>query len=250
MAITDTMLSLADTPLFQVIMRLVAAAFCGVLIGLERELRAKEAGVRTHFLVCFGSALFMVVSVYGFLSMTDPSLVSITEKINIANGQDFRRFDQARIAAQIVSGIGFIGAGTIMVNRGNITGLTTAAGLWVAAGIGMAVGCGMYFLGILSTLVVVVGLESLRFFFHKSRLTSILVFKTTNRPVIAELEQGLRKKGWHVISNDVAVKSKRNPDEFRVTLTLQRHASLGDDALMNFVKQFPDITIDKVDSQN
>ena len=216
--------------------RLLVASACGLLIGVERELRAKEAGVRTHFLVSFGSALFMIISVYGFLATKD------------VNG--IRGADQARIAAQIVTGIGFIGAGTIMVNRGSITGLTTAAGLWAAAGIGMAVGCGMYFLGILSTLLVLVGLELLRIFFHKSRLTSILVFKTTNRPVIAELEQGLRKKGWHVLSNDVAVKSKRNPDEFRVTLTLQRHASLGDDALMNFVKQFPDITIDKVDSQN
>ena len=247
----DIMLEMTNAPLLPVIMRLVAAALCGLVIGLERELRSKEAGVRTHFLVCFGSALFMVVSVYGFMSMTDTGLVDAAKGINtLAPGQDFRRFDQARIAAQIVTGIGFIGAGTIMVNRGSITGLTTAAGLWVAAGIGMAVGCGMYFLGILSTLLVLVGLELLRIFFHKSRLTSILVFRTTNRTVIAELEQGLRKKGWHVISNDVAVKSKRNPDEFRVTLTLQRHASLGDDVLMSFVKQFPEITIDKVDSQN
>ena len=141
---SDMMLNMARSPLFSVIMRLVVAAFCGIAIGLERELRAKEAGVRTHFLVCFGSALFMVVSVYGFLSMTDMGLVEATNKINtIASGQDFRRFDQARIAAQIVSGIGFIGAGTIMVNRGNITGLTTAAGLGVVAGIGMAIGCGL-----------------------------------------------------------------------------------------------------------
>ena len=141
---SDMMLNMARSPLFSVIMRLVVAALCGIAIGMERELRAKEAGVRTHFLVCFGSALFMVVSVYGFLSMTDMGLVEATNKINtIASGQDFRRFDQARIAAQIVSGIGFIGAGTIMVNRGNITGLTTAAGLGVVAGIGMAIGCGL-----------------------------------------------------------------------------------------------------------
>ena len=216
--------------------RLLVASACGLLIGLERELRAKEAGVRTHFLVCVGSALFMIISVYGFLSTKDVDGI--------------RDADQARIAAQIVTGIGFIGAGTIMVNRGSIIGLTTAAGLWVAAGIGMAIGCGMYFLGLLSTLMVLVGLELLRLFFHKSRLTSILVFRTTNRSAVSELEQGLRKKGWHVISNDVAVKSKRNPDEFRVTLTLQRHASLGDEALMNFVRQFPEITLDKVDSQN
>ena len=248
MAITDTMLSLADTPLFQVIMRLVAAAFCGVLIGLERELRAKEAGVRTHFLVCFGSALFMVVSVYGFLSMTDPSLVSITEKINIANGQDFRRFDQARIAAQIVSGIGFIGAGTIMVNRGNITGLTTAAGLWVVAGIGMAIGCGLYVIGLVATMFVLLGLEILRLFFHKDRLHSMVVYKTANRGLIPQIEQELRNRGWNIVSHDMAVKGKDN-DAFRVTLTLQKHASLSDEALVTFLQSFPDVTLEKIDSQ-
>ena len=248
MAIVDTMLSLKDTPLFQVIMRLVAAAFCGVLIGLERELRAKEAGVRTHFLVCFGSALFMVVSVYGFLSMTDPSLVSITEQINIANGQDFRRFDQARIAAQIVSGIGFIGAGTIMVNRGNITGLTTAAGLWVAAGIGMAIGCGLYVIGLVATVFVLIGLELLRFFFHKERLNSMVVYKTTNRGLIPQIEQELRNRGWNIVSHDMAVKGKSN-DAYRVTLTLQKHASLSDDALVTFLQGFSGVTLEKIDSQ-
>ena len=248
MVITDTMLSLKDTPLFQVIMRLVAAAFCGVLIGLERELRAKEAGVRTHFLVCFGSALFMVVSIYGFLSMADPSLVSVTKSINIANGQDFRRFDQARIAAQIVSGIGFIGAGTIMVNRGNITGLTTAAGLWVVAGIGMAFGCGLYVIGVVATVFVLIGLELLRLFFHKERLHSVVVYKTAKIEVIPKVEQDLRAKGWNIISHDIAVKNKGG-EAYRVTLTLQKHASLGNNALVAFMQSYSDLTLEKVDSQ-
>ena len=249
LAVNDIMLDMTNSPLFQVIMRLVAAALCGLVIGLERELRSKEAGVRTHFLVCFGSALFMVVSVYGFMSLSDPSLVNITRDINIANGQDFRRFDQARIAAQIVSGIGFIGAGTIMVNRGNITGLTTAAGMWVVAGIGMAIGCGLYIIGIVSTVFVLIGLELLRLFFHKGRLNSTLVYKTTNREAIGDLEAALRKNGWNVISHDMAVKGKRSNDAYRVTLTLQKHASLSDDALVTFVQKFPGITLEKIDSQ-
>jgi len=249
LAITDTMLNMANTPLFQVIMRLVVAAFCGLVIGLERELRAKEAGVRTHFLVCFGSALFMVVSVYGFLSMTDASLVEATKNINtLAAEQDFRRFDQARIAAQIVSGIGFIGAGTIMVNRGNITGLTTAAGLWVVAGIGMAVGCGLYVIGLTATVFVLVGLEILRLFFHKERLHSVVVYKTTKRDVIPQIEEALRKRGWNIVSHDMAVKGKSN-DALRVTLTLQKHSSLSDEALVTFLHEFPDITLEKIDSQ-
>lgn len=249
MAISDMMLNMADTPLFQVIMRLVAAALCGIAIGLERELRAKEAGVRTHFLVCFGSALFMVVSVYGFLSMTDASLVAATKDINtLAAGQDFRRFDQARIAAQIVSGIGFIGAGTIMVNRGSITGLTTAAGLWVVAGIGMAIGCGLYIIGLVATVFVLLGLEILRLFFHKERLHSVVVYKTTNRDIIPQIEDLLRKKGWNIVSHDMAIKGKGN-GAFRVTLTLQKHASLSDEALVSFLQGFSGVTLEKVDSQ-
>ena len=238
-----------NTPLVQVIMRLVAAALCGIAIGLERELRAKEAGVRTHFLVCFGSALFMVVSVYGFLSMTDISLVNATSAINsIGNGQDFRRFDQARIAAQIVSGIGFIGAGTIMVNRGNITGLTTAAGLWVVAGIGMALGCGLYVIGGVATIFVLAGLEILRLFFHKERLHSVVVYKTAKIEVIPKVEQELRGKGWNIISHDIAVKNKGG-EAYRVTLTLQKHASLSNNALVAFMQGFEDVSLEKVDSQ-
>ena len=248
MGINDMMLSV-NTPLMQVIMRLVAAALCGIAIGLERELRAKEAGVRTHFLVCFGSALFMVVSVYGFLSMTDISLVEATKSINtLARAQDFRRFDQARIAAQIVSGIGFIGAGTIMVNRGNITGLTTAAGLWVVAGIGMALGCGLYVIGVLATVFVLVGLETLRLFFHKERLHSVLVYKTAKIEVIPQVEQDLRGKGWNIISHDIAVKNKGS-ETYRVTLTLQKHASLSNNALVTFMQNYSDLTLEKVDSQ-
>jgi len=250
LAINDTMLNVANTPLFQVVMRLVVASFCGLLIGLERELRSKEAGVRTHFLVCFGSALFMIVSVYGFLSMTDASLVSATQNLtrDVAPEQDFRRFDQARIAAQIVSGIGFIGAGTIMVNRGNITGLTTAAGLWVVAGIGMAVGCGLYIIGLVATVFVLLGLELLRIFFHKERLHSMVVYKTSDRELIPQIEQELRDRGWNIVSHDMAVKGKGN-DAFRVTLTLQKHASLKDEALVTFLQRFPDVTLEKIDSQ-
>ena len=243
------MLKMTQTPLFSVIMRLVVAAFCGIVIGLERELRAKEAGVRTHFLVCFGSALFMVVSVYGFLSMTDPSLVDATRDINtLARAQDFRRFDQARIAAQIVSGIGFIGAGTIMVNRGSITGLTTAAGLWVVAGIGMAVGCGLYVIGLVATVFVLLGLEILRLFFHKERLHSVVVYKTANIEIIPVLEQDLRKRGWNIISHDIAVKNKGS-EAYRVTLMLQKHASLSNNALVAFMREYSDVTLEKVDTQ-
>ena len=106
------------------VLRLLLAGVLGAIIGLDREYRAKEAGFRTHFLVSLGSALFMVISQYGF------------EEVAEANGANY---DGARVAAQIVSGIGFLGAGTIIFHKQFIRGLTTAAGMWATAGIGMAV---------------------------------------------------------------------------------------------------------------
>lgn len=125
------------------ILRLVLAAFLGGLIGAEREYRAKVAGTRTHLLVAIGAALMLIVSRYGFDSQGDPS----------------------RVAAQIVSGIGFIGAGAIMVQRHAVHGLTTAAGIWVAAGIGMAVAAGLYAVSVATTVLSLIGLEVLGFIF-------------------------------------------------------------------------------------
>ena len=101
---------------YEFILRIFVAALLGGLIGLEREYRAKEAGFRTHFLVALGSALFMLISQYGFEGI-------LTSGLNV-------RLDPARIAAQVVSGIGFIGAGTIIFTKHIVRGLTTAAGLW------------------------------------------------------------------------------------------------------------------------
>ena len=129
------------------ITRIVLAGLLGALIGAEREFRAKIAGTRTHLLVAIGAALMMIVSRYVFDGQGDP----------------------ARGAAQIVSGIGFIGAGAIMVNRKAVHGLTTAAGIWVAAGIGMAVASGMYAIGIVTTLIALVGLELFGWIFHKHK---------------------------------------------------------------------------------
>ena len=119
------------------ILRLMLAGFLGGLIGAEREYRAKVAGMRTHLLVAIGAALMLIVSRYGFDGQGDPS----------------------RVAAQIVSGIGFIGAGSIMVQRHAVHGLTTAAGIWVAAGIGMADAAGLYEVGIAATVLSLIGLE-------------------------------------------------------------------------------------------
>ena len=124
------------------IFRLFAAGLMGGVIGLEREFRAKEAGVRTHFIVALGSALFMIISEFAFGD---------------------KQHDAARVAAQVVSGIGFIGAGVIIFQRNVVRGITTAAGLWVAAAIGLACGDGMFAVAIAATLLTVMCLEMMHF---------------------------------------------------------------------------------------
>ena len=127
--------------------RLIAACLCGALIGVERSRRFKEAGIRTHIIVCCASALMMLVSKYGFVDIVDASGA-------LLNG--VRGSDGSRIAAQVVSGISFLGAGVIFKHGNSIKGLTTAAGLWATAGIGLAIGAGMYILGVFTTALVTI----------------------------------------------------------------------------------------------
>ena len=146
------MLLLADVPSLdwpEVLLRVGLAAVFGAVLGLERELREREAGLRTHLLVSVGSALFTIVSAYGF-----------REFLN--SGESVVRADPTRIAAQIVTGIGFLGAGAILRQGLSIRGLTTAATLWVVAAIGMAVGAGYYSAAAITTAVALVALWPLR----------------------------------------------------------------------------------------
>lgn len=138
-----------STSIFNWLIRLAIAAVCGFAIGFERKARSKEAGIRTHTIVCFAAALMMIISKYCFIDLfgasTDPDSV----------GAGTRGADPARIAAQVVSGIGFLGAGIIFYKHDLLHGLTTAAGIWATAGIGMAIGSGMLVIGVVSTVVLV-----------------------------------------------------------------------------------------------
>ncbi|CNH99130.1 MULTISPECIES: MgtC/SapB family protein [Yersinia] len=129
------------------LLRIALAGALGGLIGIERQLRSKEAGLRTHILVGIGSAMFMIVSKYGFEDLLTLEHVS---------------FDPSRVAAQVVSGMGFLGAGTIMIQKQMVKGLTTAAGMWVTAAIGLVIGSGLYEIGIYGTLMTLVVLEIFR----------------------------------------------------------------------------------------
>lgn len=134
--------------------RILVACICGAAIGYERSRRLKNAGLRTHIVVCCASALMMIVSKYAFMDMAAISG-------EIINGT--RNADPARIAAQVVSGISFLGAGVIFKHGASVKGLTTAAGIWATAGIGLAIGAGMYVIGLFSMIVIVV----IQFVMHK-----------------------------------------------------------------------------------
>ncbi len=157
------------------LLRLLISIACGFVIGFERKNRNKEAGIRTHVVVAVASCLMMIVSKYGF------------------NDLATERFDGSRIASQIVSGIGFLGAGMIFVHKNSVKGLTTAAGIWATSGIGMAIGSGLYFVGIVTTMLLV----ALQVFLHvnfkalKHGSTSEYVIHLQQAPNAVEIVRGL-----------------------------------------------------------
>ncbi|MBS1763803.1 MAG: MgtC/SapB family protein [Bacteroidetes bacterium] len=132
----------------EILIRLSVASLFGAFIGLERERKNWTAGLRTHMMVCVGSCLIMIVSAFGFADIL---------------GHDNVVLDPSRVAAQVVSGIGFIGAGTILfMKQGTVHGLTTAAGLWTVAAIGLATGGGMYFAAAITTVIALIILWALK----------------------------------------------------------------------------------------
>ena len=130
------------------IIRMLLSAICGVSIGFERSRRQKDAGIRTHMIVALGAALAMIVSKYGFFDLLE---------------YEGLRADASRIASNVITGVGFLGAGVIFVKDVSIKGLTTAAGIWATASVGLAIGAGMYTVGIGATLVMIL----FQLFFHK-----------------------------------------------------------------------------------
>jgi putative Mg2+ transporter-C (MgtC) family protein len=172
---------------WNLILRLLLAGVMGGLIGLERELRAKEAGFRTHFIVALGSALFMIISQFAFSG----------------------RFDAARVAAQVVSGIGFIGAGVIIFQKNVVRGVTTAAGLWVAAAIGLACGAGMFDVAGAAALMTVLCLELLHFFHlrYGEKVVDLTLKSQGNQDLLAVLDvlkaEGINVETYSVFGSKV-----------------------------------------------
>ena len=167
---------------WEYLLRLVIACLCGACVGFERSRRFKDAGVRTHVMVTLGAALIMVVSKYGFQDI--PAL-------------EMMKVDASRVASNVVTGVGFLGAGVIFFKGSTIKGLTTAAGLWTTAGIGLALGSGMYFIGIASAVLMIIA----QFFLHRV-FKSIDSYSTSEISVSFENEKGAIEEFKNQLENE------------------------------------------------
>ena len=204
------------------------AAVLGGIIGLDREYRAKEAGLRTHFLVALGSALFMIVSMYGF--------------------GDGAFGDPGRVAAQVVTGIGFIGAGSIMIHKQFVRGLTTASGLWATAGIGLAIGGGMYWVGIAAMLLTLAGLELSTLIFKSVGIhTSLLIFSTSDDENLTKVLAQIHEKGYNLVSYEASHEAVGDGELFRVTMVVKTRNYADDTHLFQFMQSLPGLTIEKME---
>lgn len=197
----------------RIILDILIAAGLGFIIGLERKIRLKEAGIRTHTILSIGAALIMVVSKYGFGAEADT----------------------ARVAAQIVSGVGFLGAGMIVYKQQEVHGLTTAAGVWATAGVGMACGARLYFIAIGATLLLVI----VQFIFH----LNLKVFrnKQTYSVKIVFLQTG---------DENVKIKEIFGTDRFNHLVLDRQDGNVVYSATLNTEKEFSSTKLNEIMAEN
>lgn len=227
------MTGMENTMIWDFVWRLVLAAIFGTIIGLDREYREKEAGFRTHFLVSLGSALMMIVSQYGFSEILTHDGVSL---------------DPSRIAAQVVSGIGFIGAGTIIFNHQIVRGLTTAASLWATAGIGLTAGAGMSWLALAATILTLVALEGLSLVFRSlGSRRMVVVFSASDRTGVADTLDRIRTDGYMVVSYEVVPQVVGGDGiTYRVTMVVKAKSGSDNNQLLALLRENTDIIVERI----
>ena len=208
--------------LSKAMVRLVLAAVLGGIIGLERELKRKPAGLRTNMFICFGSAMFTILS---------------TELAGA-----FGIGDHTRIAAQIIPGIGFIGAGSILHDKGGVSGITTAATLFVVASIGMAAGGGLYLLAIFSTMLIYLALHLLGMLERQLnlkplRMNYMIVSEKTADALVAEVNSILEDQGKEMQAMHLSRSGEKEKLVFRVDGTRNEHKQL-----MNRLRESADLS--------
>lgn len=208
------------------LLRVLVAALCGMAVGYERESRLKKAGVRTHTIVSMAAALMAVVSKYGFLDVVVQDSVSV---------------DASRVAAGVVTGMGFLGAGIILNRKTNITGITTSAGVWATLGIGMTIGAGMWVLGIGST-IILLGLQCL--FHHtmdlikEKKMARVRLRITDGGTTPEQFVKALKERNVRVISNHISVgRDKTVEAKLDVLFPLDFDAG----KLVELTEEFPEI---------
>ncbi len=198
------------------LLALVTAVLCGAAIGIERTLRQKEAGIRTHIIVALGSALIMIVSKYGFFD-----LMSFSDSVKL---------DGARLAAQVVTGISFLGAG-IIVYKGTVKGLTTAAGVWTTAGIGLAAGAGMYGIAVYATIILLI----VQIVIHKvlpvenTSTTSVTMKLVDDADAVEVITKIFKDNGYTIISNSV----EKRQEKYACLFTIRAKSHINPDDVTN-----------------
>ncbi len=206
--------------------RILLSAVLGALVGLERTKRQKEAGIRTHCIIACAAAVFMILSKYAFV---DP-----------ASALGTRGVDGARIAAQVVSGISFLGAGVIFKNGNSIRGLTTAAGIWATSAIGMAIGAGMYWVGLITTAIMMVAQVVLHRFpvAGDAAVTQELAVSMTDTPELHQaLNQLLDSHGGNVTDSALS----RDDTHITMELTVRLAEPITYEEALRFMQEHPGV---------
>lgn len=207
---------------FEMILRLILAAILSGLVGYEREIHGRAAGLRTHILVCIGATLIMLTSMHMF---------------EVYKGQT--TLDPARIAAQVVSGIGFLGAGTILRFKASVRGLTTAASLWTVAGIGLAVGSGLYIPAVITAILVLTTL------FFLTRIERLMIRKDWYKIMEIETKSGALQlenirsilSEYEVEIKDFEVRKTTLPDDLILKLSLKLLTNEYDNEIVSKIRE-------------
>lgn len=213
-------------------LRLLVAGILGAIIGLTVN-TVPRSRYRTHFLVSLGSALINVVSQYGFQEIIKENSVTL---------------DPSRVAAQVVSGIGFIGAGTIILQKQIVRGLTTAAGIWATAGIGLAVGAGMYAIGIATTVLTLIGLELLSYIFKSVGMkSSMIAFSTNNKDTLKQIADRFNSKDYMIVSYEMQTLHPGEMESYQVTMVIKSKRNNDEGHLLSLMQNFPDVTVQRIE---
>jgi putative Mg2+ transporter-C (MgtC) family protein len=212
----------------EMLMRLGLALALGGLIGLERETSNRAAGLRTNILVCVGSALVMLLSMYGFADFASETNVQL---------------DPARLAAQVISGIGFLGAGVILFNGFSVTGLTTAATLWVVAAIGLASGAGFYYSAIVTTFIVLFSLLILNKVedkWLKAKTVHLIRIHVIDRPGILGEISGLLQSRKIAVKR-LSVEQKKTNEDSPPQVSINITVNLKDKLLVSIIEELREV---------